>query len=152
MDELSEEDKLKVARARKIERFLSQPFQVKTLQQNTILYKTTKWILFQDEKGLLLWQNCAIYFRQITGFRLNYLSVLFLIFDFIYYFDIFLFAQVAEVFTNNPGKLVPIEQTISGFKEILEGKYDHLPEVAFYMVGNIEEVVTKAERLAAEAS
>ena len=49
-------------------------------------------------------------------------------------------AQVAEVFTNNPGKLVPIEQTISGFKEILEGKYDHLPEVAFYMVGNIDEV------------
>jgi len=86
MDELSEEDKLKVARARKIERFLSQPF------------------------------------------------------------------QVAEVFTNNPGKLVPIEQTISGFKEILEGKYDHLPEVAFYMVGNIDEVVAKAERLAAEAS
>ena len=44
------------------------------------------------------------------------------------------------MFTNNPGKLVPIEQTISGFKEILEGKYDHLPEVAFYMVGNIDEV------------
>merc|ERR1739845_141910 len=86
MDELSEEDKPKVARARKIERFLSQPF------------------------------------------------------------------QVAEVFTNNPGKLVPIAETISGFKEILEGKYDHLPEVAFYMVGNIEEVVAKAERLAAEAS
>merc|ERR1712098_27350 len=59
--------------------------------------------------------------------------------------------QVAEVFTNNPGKLVPIDQTISGFKEILDGKYDHLPEVAFYMVGNIEEVVSKAERLAAEA-
>merc|ERR1712025_440202 len=86
MDELSEEDKLKVARARKIERFLSQPF------------------------------------------------------------------QVAEVFTNNPGKLVPIAETISGFKEILAGKYDHLPEVAFYMVGNIDEVVSKAERLAAEAS
>merc|ERR1712180_63843 len=85
MDELSEEDKLKVARARKIERFLSQPF------------------------------------------------------------------QVAEVFTNNPGKLVPIDQTISGFKEILDGKYDHLPEVAFYMVGNIDEVAQKAERLAAEA-
>merc|ERR1719464_349317 len=84
MDELSEEDKLKVARARKIERFLSQPF------------------------------------------------------------------QVAEVFTNNPGKLVPIDQTISGFKEILDGKYDHLPEVAFYMVGNVEEVVAKAERLASE--
>merc|ERR1712114_165056 len=86
MDELSEEDKLKVARARKVERFLSQPF------------------------------------------------------------------QVAEVFTNNPGKLVPIAETISGFAEILEGKYDHLPEVAFYMVGNIEEVAAKAERLAAEAS
>ena len=44
------------------------------------------------------------------------------------------------MFTSNPGKLVPIDQTISGFKEILEGKWDHLPEVAFYMVGNIEEV------------
>merc|ERR1712113_1099397 len=84
MDELSEEDKLKVARARKIERFLSQPF------------------------------------------------------------------QVAEVFTSNPGKLVPIAETISGFKEILEGKYDHLPEVAFYMVGNVDEVVAKGERLTAE--
>merc|ERR1711887_491039 len=86
MDELSEEDKLTVARARKIQRFLSQPF------------------------------------------------------------------QVAEVFTNNPGKLVPIDQTISGFQEILDGKYDHLPEVAFYMVGNIDEVSAKAERLAAEAA
>merc|ERR1711874_178963 len=86
MDELSEEDKVKVSRARKIERFLSQPF------------------------------------------------------------------QVAEVFTNNPGKLVPIDQTISGFKAILAGKYDHLPEVAFYMVGNIEEVVAKAEKLNAEAA
>jgi len=84
MDELSEEDKLKVARARKIERFLSQPF------------------------------------------------------------------QVAEVFTSNPGKLVPISETISGFQEILAGKYDHLPEVAFYMVGNVDEVVAKADRLAAE--
>merc|ERR1711936_1272574 len=86
MDELSEEDKLTVARARKIQRFLSQPF------------------------------------------------------------------QVAEVFTNNPGKLVPIDQTISGFQEILSGKYDHLPEVAFYMVGDISEVEAKAERLAAEAA
>merc|ERR1712141_405493 len=86
MDELSEEDKLTVARARKIQRFLSQPF------------------------------------------------------------------QVAEVFTNNPGKLVPIDQTISGFTEILAGEYDHLPEVAFYMVGDISEVVAKAERLAAEAA
>merc|ERR1712153_154952 len=84
MDELSEEDKLKVARARKIERFLSQPF------------------------------------------------------------------QVAEVFTSNPGKLVPISETISGFQEILAGKFDHLPEVAFYMVGNVDEVVAKADRLAAE--
>merc|ERR1712038_1153655 len=82
MDELSEEDKVKVARARKIERFLSQPF------------------------------------------------------------------QVAEVFTGKEGKLVTMEQTIKGFTEILAGKYDHLPEVAFYMVGHVEEVVAKAERLA----
>merc|ERR1711915_272324 len=86
MDELSEEDKVKVARARKIERFLSQPF------------------------------------------------------------------QVAEVFTGKEGKLVTMEQTIQGFSEILDGKYDHLPEVAFYMVGNIDEVSSKAERLAAEAA
>merc|ERR1712032_948979 len=86
MDELSEEDKIKVARARKIERFLSQPF------------------------------------------------------------------QVAEVSTNNPGKLVPIAETISGFQEILAGKYDHLPEGAFYMVGNVDEVVAKAEKLLAEAA
>lgn len=85
MDELSEEDKLTVARARKIQRFLSQPF------------------------------------------------------------------QVAEVFTGHAGKLVTMEQTISGFTEILEGKYDHLPEVAFYMVGDISEVGEKAERLAKEA-
>ena len=75
MDELSEEDKLTVARARKIQRFLSQPF------------------------------------------------------------------QVAEVFTGHAGKLVTMEQTISGFTEILAGKYDHLPEVAFYMVGDISEVI-----------
>merc|ERR1712095_100332 len=84
MDELSEEDKLTVARARKIQRFLSQPF------------------------------------------------------------------QVAEVFTGHAGKLVTMEQTIAGFTEILSGKYDHLPEVAFYMVGNVDEVVAKADRLAAE--
>jgi len=84
MDELSEEDKITVSRARKIQRFLSQPF------------------------------------------------------------------QVAEVFTGHAGKLVTMEQTISGFKEILAGKYDHLPEVAFYMVGHIDEVVEKAERLAKE--
>ena len=76
MDELSEEDKLTVARARKIQRFLSQPF------------------------------------------------------------------QVAEVFTGHAGKLVTMEQTIAGFTEILSGKYDHLPEVAFYMVGDISEVCT----------
>merc|ERR1711863_144858 len=86
MDELSEEDKLTVSRARKIQRFLSQPF------------------------------------------------------------------QVAEVFTGHAGKLVTMEQTISGFTEILSGKYDHLPEVAFYMVGDISEVSAKAERLAAEAA
>ena len=86
MDELSEEDKLAVARARKIERFLSQPF------------------------------------------------------------------FVAEVFTGAPGKLVALEDTIKGFKGLVEGKYDHLPEVAFYMVGTIEEAVEKAQRLAAEAA
>lgn len=86
MDELSEEDKLTVARARKIQRFLSQPF------------------------------------------------------------------QVAEVFTGHPGKLVPLDETIKGFTKILVGDYDHLPEVAFYMVGPINEVVEKAERLAKEAN
>jgi F-type H+-transporting ATPase subunit beta len=86
MDELSEEDKLTVARARKIERFLSQPF------------------------------------------------------------------FVAEVFTGSPGKLVPLEDTIKGFKGLVNGEYDHLPEAAFYMVGTIEEAVEKAQRLAAEAA
>ncbi len=86
MDELSEEDKLTVARARKIERFLSQPF------------------------------------------------------------------FVAEVFTGSPGKLVRIEDTIKGFKGLVEGQYDHLPEAAFYMVGTIEEAMEKAQRLAAEAA
>ncbi len=86
MDELSEEDKLTVARARKIERFLSQPF------------------------------------------------------------------HVAEVFTGSPGKLVALADTIKGFKGLVEGKYDHLPEAAFYMVGSIDEAVEKAQRLAAEAA
>uniref|UniRef100_A0A8C4INZ6 ATP synthase subunit beta n=1 Tax=Dicentrarchus labrax TaxID=13489 RepID=A0A8C4INZ6_DICLA len=86
MDELSEEDKLTVARARKIQRFLSQPF------------------------------------------------------------------QVAEVFTGHMGKLVPLKETIKGFKSILGGEYDPLPEQAFYMVGPIEEVVQKAEKLAEEHS
>ena len=82
MDELSEEDKLTVARARKIQRFLSQPF------------------------------------------------------------------QVAEIFTGSPGKYVSLEDTIKGFGGILDGKYDDLPEMAFYMVGGIEEVVAKADKLA----
>ena len=86
MDELSEEDKLVVARARKIQRFLSQPF------------------------------------------------------------------FVAEVFTGSPGKLVSLEDTIAGFKAICAGDYDDLPEAAFYMVGNIEEAVDKAKRMAAEAA
>jgi len=81
MDELSEDDKLAVARARKIQRFLSQPF------------------------------------------------------------------HVAEAFTGTPGKYVKLKDTVRGFKEIVEGKYDDLPEQAFYMVGTIEEVVAKAERL-----
>jgi F-type H+/Na+-transporting ATPase subunit beta len=86
MDELSEEDKLVVARARKIQRFLSQPF------------------------------------------------------------------HVAEVFTGSPGKFVALEDTIKGFKGICEGKYDDLPESAFYMVGTIEEAVDKARKLAAESA
>jgi F-type H+-transporting ATPase subunit beta len=86
MDELSEDDKIAVARARKIERFLSQPF------------------------------------------------------------------HVAEVFTGSPGKLVDLKDTIRGFKDLVEGKYDHLPEAAFYMVGGIEEAVEKGKRLAAEAA
>ncbi|NRB10827.1 MAG: F0F1 ATP synthase subunit beta [Rickettsiaceae bacterium] len=81
MDELSEEDKLVVSRARKIQRFLSQPF------------------------------------------------------------------HVAEVFTGLPGKFVELKDTIAGFKGLVEGKYDHLPEAAFYMVGTIEEAVKKAETL-----
>ncbi|MBV1704288.1 MAG: F0F1 ATP synthase subunit beta [Hyphomicrobiales bacterium] len=82
MDELSEEDKLVVARARRIERFLSQPF------------------------------------------------------------------DVAAVFTGSPGVQVKIEDTVKGFKAIVDGKYDHLPEAAFYMVGTIEDAVAKADRLA----
>ncbi|MDD2342995.1 MAG: F0F1 ATP synthase subunit beta [Tolumonas sp.] len=81
MDELSEDDKLVVARARKIERFLSQPF------------------------------------------------------------------NVAEVFTGSPGKYVTLKETIRGFKGILDGEYDDLPEQAFYMVGSIDEVVEKAKKL-----
>jgi F-type H+-transporting ATPase subunit beta len=86
MDELSEQDKLTVARARKIERFLSQPF------------------------------------------------------------------HVAEVFTGSPGKLVKLSDTIKGFKGLVDGQYDHLPEASFYMVGTIEEAIEKAQRLAAEAA
>ena len=82
MDELSEEDKITVSRARKIQRFLSQPF------------------------------------------------------------------FVAEVFTGTPGKWVSLKDTIAGFKGIIEGKYDHLPEAAFYMVGTIEEAIEKAAKLA----
>ena len=84
MEELSDEDKLTVSRARKIQRFLSQPF------------------------------------------------------------------FVAEVFTGSPGKYVPLKETIRGFKEILEGKYDDLPENAFYMVGTIDEAVEKAKQLKEE--
>ena len=86
MDELSEEDKLVVTRARKMQRFLSQPF------------------------------------------------------------------HVAEVFTGSPGKLVSLEDTIKGFKGIIAGEYDHLPESAFYMVGSIEEAIEKAKKMAAEAA
>jgi len=84
MDELSEDDKLTVSRARKIQRFLSQPF------------------------------------------------------------------QVAEVFTGSPGKFVSLKETIKGFQSILKGEFDHLPEIAFYMVGPIEEVAEKAKKLSDE--
>jgi len=86
MDELSEEDKLTVARARKIERFMSQPF------------------------------------------------------------------HVAEVFTNLPGVFVDLEDTIKGFKGLVAGEYDDLPEAAFYMVGTIDDAVNKAKKLASEAA
>jgi F-type H+-transporting ATPase subunit beta len=58
--------------------------------------------------------------------------------------------QVAEVFTGTPGKYVSLENTISGFKGVLDGKYDDLPEMAFYMVGDINEVIEKADRMAKE--
>ncbi|MEP2920782.1 F0F1 ATP synthase subunit beta [Sulfitobacter sp.] len=86
MDELSEDDKLTVARARKIERFLSQPF------------------------------------------------------------------DVAKVFTGADGKQVPLAETVQSFKAVVAGEYDHLPEGAFYMVGGIEEVKAKAEKMAADAA
>uniref|UniRef100_UPI003F6F84D6 F0F1 ATP synthase subunit beta n=1 Tax=Polymorphobacter sp. TaxID=1909290 RepID=UPI003F6F84D6 len=86
MDELSEEDKLIVSRARKIQRFLSQPF------------------------------------------------------------------HVAEIFTGTPGVFVAVEDTIKGFKAIVAGEYDHLPEAAFYLVGTIEDAVAKAQKLAADAA
>jgi F-type H+-transporting ATPase subunit beta len=60
--------------------------------------------------------------------------------------------HVAEVFTGSPGKLVDLQDTIKGFKGLVEGKYDHLPEAAFYMVGSIEEAVEKGKKLAAEAA
>ena len=81
MDELSDEDKKTVDRARKIQRFLSQPF------------------------------------------------------------------HVAEVFTGNPGKFISLKETISSFKAIVEGGYDHLPEQAFYMVGSVQEAIEKAKTL-----
>ena len=58
---------------------------------------------------------------------------------------------VAEVFTGSPGKYVTLQETLEGFKGILEGKYDHIPENAFYMVGNINEVLEKAEKMKASA-
>jgi len=86
MDELSEEDKTVVSRARKVEKFLSQPF------------------------------------------------------------------DVAEIFTGSPGIQVPLDETVKSFKALVEGEYDHLPEQAFYMVGGIDDVKAKAEKMAAEAA
>jgi F-type H+-transporting ATPase subunit beta len=63
---------------------------------------------------------------------------------------LFFLIKVAEVFTGTQGKLVPLKETIKGFKQILRGELDHLPEIAFYMVGPIEEVVQKADKLTAE--
>jgi F-type H+/Na+-transporting ATPase subunit beta len=60
--------------------------------------------------------------------------------------------HVAEVFTGSPGKLVSLEDTIRGFKGLVNGDYDHLPEQAFYMVGNIDEAIAKAQKMAAEAA
>jgi F-type H+-transporting ATPase subunit beta len=59
---------------------------------------------------------------------------------------------VAEVFTGFPGVFVSLEETIKGFKGILDGDYDHLPEAAFYMVGTMDEAIAKAEKMAAEAA
>jgi F-type H+-transporting ATPase subunit beta len=86
MDELSDEDKLIVARARKIQRFLSQPF------------------------------------------------------------------HVAEAFTGRKGKYVPVAETVKGFKEIIEGKHDDLPEAAFYYVGSIDEAREQSEKMSAQSS
>jgi F-type H+-transporting ATPase subunit beta len=58
---------------------------------------------------------------------------------------------VAEVFTGSPGKFVDLADTIRGFRDLCEGKYDHLPEAAFYMVGTIDDAVKKAQKLAAAA-
>ena len=58
---------------------------------------------------------------------------------------------MAEAFTGTPGKFVELTETIKGFKEILEGKHDELPENAFYMVGSIEDVIAKAEKITSEA-
>ena len=60
--------------------------------------------------------------------------------------------DVAQVFTGSPGVQVPLEETISSFKAVVAGEYDHLPEAAFLMVGGIEEVKAKAERMAADAA
>ena len=86
MDELSEDDKLVVERARKVEKYLSQPF------------------------------------------------------------------HVAEVFTGSPGVYVTLDETIKGFKGLLNGEYDELPEAAFYMVGNMDEAIAKADKMKAKAS
>ena len=59
---------------------------------------------------------------------------------------------VAEAFTGRPGRYVPVKDTVRGFREILEGKHDHLPEQAFYMVGTIEEAAEQAEKMQAEAA
>ncbi|WP_370515028.1 hypothetical protein [Pantoea sp. M_5] len=151
MDELSEEDKLLVARARKIQRFLSQPFFVAEVFTGS----PGKYVSLKDTiRG----------FKGIMEGEFDHLPeqaiIAILGMDELSEEDKLLVARarkiqrflsqpffVAEVFTGSPGKYVSLKDTIRGFKGIMEGEFDHLPEQAFYMVGAIEEAVEKAKKL-----
>ncbi len=134
MDELSEEDKLTVARARKIQRFLSQPFQVSPPRScpgpAPAALTAARSRRRRSPAPPRARHRCSPPSPPLRGAH----------------------RQVAEVFTGSPGKYVDLANTISGFKGILGGKYDDLPEMAFYMVGDIKEVQEKAERLAKEVA